>query len=294
MQTIIDFRCRPPFGRFVQDWIFRLDDAPGNPGLKSKFSRMGMEMPASLLKRSMTDFFRENEQCGITHSVVPLRLLPTQNNDDLAELLRAWPGRFTGFAGIQPLEHGIAASLENIRHFVADGPCAGVYMEPGLDPVPWMVDEERFFPIYELCQEQNIPLCLLFGGVFHRSSPPDYSLYSPVRIEHVARAFPRLRMALSHACWPWTAHACAVALNWENVWLSPDGFMIDHPGSQDYIVAANYRLQDKMIFGSLYPGVPTGYAVQRYKDMLRPEVRDRIFRKNAMNFLGRCSSMDDA
>ena len=61
-------------------------------------------------------------------------------------------------------------------------------------------------------------------------------------------------------------------MNWENVWLSPDGFMIDHPGSQDYVTAANYRLQDKILFGSLYPGVPLGYAVEKYRSLLREEV----------------------
>lgn len=285
MQRIIDFRCRPPFGSFTRDWIFGLEDRPGNPGLRTKFSRMGMELPASLLHLSMEAFFQENEACGIAHSVVPLRRLPTLGNDDLASLLRTWPGRFSGFAGLQPAEDGIPACLETIRDCVLNGPCTGVYMEPGLDPRPWMVDDEHFFPIYEQCQEQDVPLCLLYGGVFHRSDAPDYGIYSPSRIERIARTFPRLRIVLSHACWPFTAHACAVALNWENVWLSPDGFMIDHPGAQDYVVAANYRLQDKIIFGSLYPSVPVQYAVERYKALLKPEVWDKVFFRNALAFL---------
>ena len=59
MQRIIDFRCRPPFGNFTRDWIFELDDKPGNPGLRSKFSRMGMKLPPSPLKKSMEAFFQE-------------------------------------------------------------------------------------------------------------------------------------------------------------------------------------------------------------------------------------------
>ena len=285
MQEIMDFRCRPPFGNFLRDWIFCLEDMPGNPGLKTKFSRMGMELPPSLLKRSMQEFFRENEACGIVHSVVPLRVLPGLDNDDLAALLKAWPGRFTGFAGIQPFESGMRSCLETIRRFVVHGPCSGVYMEPGLDPHPWQADDEALFPLYQACQDADIPVCLLFGGVFHRRNAPDYDLYSPRRIEHVARRFPGLRLALSHACWPWTAHACAVAMNWENVWLSPDGFMIDHPGSQDYVTAANYRLQDKILFGSLYPSVPLGYAVEKYRSLLREEVQHKIFFQNMKNFL---------
>ena len=287
MQQIIDFRSRPPFGNFVHDWIFRLEDIPGNPGLKSKFQKMEMTLPNSLLQQSMDEFFEENERCGIIHSIIPMRILSNQNNNDLVELLTKWPDRFTGFAGLRPYEDGMEQTLADIRKFVFDGPCTGIYMEPGLDPHPWFVDDEHLFPLYALCEEKDIPMYLLYGGVFHKSNAPDYSFYSPARIEKLAGTFPKLRILLSHACWPWTTYACAVAMNWENVWLSPDGFMIDHPGSQDYILAANYRLQDKIIFGSLYPSVPTEYAVKRYKEMLRPEVLEKIFYLNAKNFLNK-------
>ncbi len=285
MQKIIDFRSRPPFGSFVRDWIFRLDDVPGNPGLRTKYRNMGMDLPASLLRKSMDEFLKENERCGIVHSVVPLRVLPNLHNEDLVELLQTLPGRFTGFAGLRPVEDGLDKAMETVRTLVVDGPCTGIYMEPGLDPHPWLIDDESLFPLYELCQDHDVPLYILFGGVFHKNGAPDYDIYSPARIERLARAFPSLRILLSHACWPWTTHACAVAMNWENVWLSPDGFMIDHPGSQDYVTAANYRLQDKILFGSLYPSVPVEFAVKRYTALLRPEVREKIFYRNAVSFL---------
>lgn len=285
MIPIIDFRCRPPFKAFTNDWIFNMEDCPDSPGLKSKYLSMGMAIPASLCKKSMDEFFKENERCGIVHSVVPLRVLPGLDNDDLVQLLNEWPDRFTGFAGIQPSVEGIEKSLKNITDYALTGSCAGIYMEPGLDKNPWHVDDEKYFPIFELCEKNDIPVTLLFGGVFHKASPPLYSIYSPDRVEHLATAFPKLRILLSHACWPFTAHACAVALNWENIWLSPDGFMIDHPGSQDYVVAANYRLQDKIIFGSLYPSVPIEYSVSKYRELLRPEVHEKIFCRNALAFL---------
>lgn len=36
---IIDFRCRPPFDTLAKDWIFSLDDKPGNPGLRAKYKK---------------------------------------------------------------------------------------------------------------------------------------------------------------------------------------------------------------------------------------------------------------
>ena len=286
MQPVLDFRCRPPFQPFTSDWIFDLEDRPGNDGLKSKYARMNMTLPASLLETSMSLFLEEQAACNIVRSVVPLRVLPTQKNEDLVSLLQGYPERFIGLAGVQPALDGVDASLSAMERYIVQGPCRGVYMEPGLDPVPWLVDDETWFPLYDFCQQENIPVCLLFGGVFHRQDAPDYSFYFPMRVETIARAFPRLRIALSHAAWPWTTAACALAINYKNVFLSSDGFMIDHPGAQDYIVAANYRLQDKIIFGSLYPAAPMPYAVQRYSEVLRPEVLSKVFFQNAVTFLG--------
>lgn len=284
--NIIDFRCRPPFGNLVRDWIFTLEDKPGNPGLATKYANMAMKLPESLIAKSMQVFLGECKAANISQSVVPLRKLPTQNNEDLVLLLESFPGQFMGFAGVQPVEDGINGSMDQIERYAVNGPCTGVYMEPGLDPHPWRVDDETsVYPVYEFCEAHDLPVCLLYGGVFHRKNPPEYDFYNPARIERIANKFPKLRILLSHACWPFTAHACAVALNLENVWLSPDGFMIDHPGSADYVTGANYRLQNKIIFGSLYPSMPVEFAVKKYKELLRPEVWHKIFYENAKNFL---------
>lgn len=284
-QRIIDFRCRPPFKRFLTDWMFNLDDVPGHQGLKTKFRKLEVEMPASIEQKSMNRFFEEMDMVNIEKAVVPVRNLPTLNNNDLLELIQTYPDKFIGFAGAQPLKDGIFETLKIIDKFIIQGPCEGLFMEPGLDPVPWNVDDEKYFPIYEKCEQEQIPICLLFGGVFHRLDAPDYSIYLPMRIEHIAKVFPKLRMALTHAAWPWTTAACAVALNYENVFLSPDGFMIRHPGAIDYVEGANYRLQDKFIFGSLYPGLSMEYAVEAYKKLIRPEVWNQIFYSNAMKFI---------
>lgn len=284
-QRIIDFRCRPPFGNFASDWMFHLDDVPGHPGLRTKFRKLDVTVPASIAEKSMERFFVEMEEAGIERAVVPVRNLPQLGNQDLVMLLQTYPQQFIGFAGFQPLQEGIAETLKGIEQYVTQGSCIGVFMEPGLDPVPWYVDDEQFYPIYEMCEQQSIPLCLLFGGVFHRLDAPDYNIYSPERIEHIARTFPKLHITLSHGAWPYTAAACAVAINYDNVYLSPDGFMIHHPGAQDYIVAANYRLQNKFIFGSLYPGYPMKEAVDAYKAMLRLEVWSQVFFENAEHFL---------
>ena len=282
---IIDFRCRPPFGNFKKDWIFNLEDTPESEGLITKYRKMSAQMPKSLLCSSMDLFFQECADIGIYLNVVPIRRLAFLNNKVLVELLKRWPDRFIGFAGLSPMQQGLKSCKEEIDNFVIDGPCKGIYLEPGLDDPAWEIDSEKFYPIYDKCEKCKIPLMILFGGVFHKKNPPLYNIYHPERIERLAGAFPDLKIMLAHAGWPFAAQTCAVALNYKNIWLCPDGFMLNHPASQDFVVAANYRLQDKIVFGSLYPAMSPEYAVNEYKRLLREDVREKVFFKNGAEFL---------
>lgn len=283
--NIIDMRSRPPFGRFADQWVFNVNDSEKGMGLARKFANMDIPMPDSILHKSMTHYLSEMDEAGIRKAVVPLRKSPTLDNGDLLELLKAWPDRFIGFVGVRPLTESMDRVLRDIDELIVHGPCHGIIMEPGIDPVPWKMDDERVFPIYEKCESLGIPVNVLLGGVFHRPDAPDSGLYSPLLAEHVAAAFPRLHILLSHAGWPWTVAACAAAINWDNIWLAPDSYLVRHPGAQDYVVGANYRLQDKFVFGSTYPASPMQYTVEQCKSMLRQEVWEKFFCKNAENFL---------
>lgn len=170
---IIDFRCRPPFGNFVKDWIFRLEDQPGNPGLRSKYTRMDMDLPGSLLSHSMADFADEMGKENICLAVVPVRQLPTLGNDDLVELLNTYPASFAGMAGVQPLKDGAERTVAQIATYVLNGPCFGVYMEPGLDPQPWHVDDPLCLPVFEFCEKNNFArVYALWGRFSQKKSPP--------------------------------------------------------------------------------------------------------------------------
>lgn len=283
---IIDFRLRPPYGGFLNDWMFDLEDSAGHVGLIASYERKGYRLPASLKQKSMDALLQEMAHSEVTAAAVSVRKLPGLNNDDLEKLLEVYPGKFIGLAGIQP-NNNVENALKEIRRYVIDGMASCVFMEPGIDKDFWYVDDEQFYPIYETCQENDIPICFLFGGIFHRSHVGlDYEIYNPIHIEHILAAFPKLRIALSHAGLPWTTQACMCALNYENLYLSPDFYMQDAPGCQDYIVGANGVIQDKIIFGSCYPAAPIDAVVEGYKKVLKPEVYDKVFYKNALRFLG--------
>lgn len=287
--AVIDFRVRPPYKRFCHDWMFELEDKKDHKGLISNYRLRGLDLPKSLYnesgKPSIDTFLEEMDSAGITQCAVSVRKLPGLDNEDLKELIDDYPGKFIGLAGLQPNED-MEEALNDIDQYIIHSNATAAFMEPALDAHPWDVDDEKFYPVYEECQSEKIPIVFLFGGIYHkRQKNLDYDIYNPTRIEHLAVEFPKLHIILSHAAFPWTTMACGIALNYDNVFLSPDNYLINLPGGQDYIVAANYALQDKTIYGSCYPGNPLNFGIEQYKQVLREAVWDKIFYQNAKTAL---------
>ena len=80
---------------------------------------------------------------------------------------------------------------------------------------------------------------------------------------------------------------CKVAMDCPNVFLSPDTWaMTFAPGGAEYMVAANYTLQDQIVFGSSYPAIPLEKAVENYVSRLRLEVVDKIMYQNGARIFG--------
>ena len=72
-----------------------------------------------------------------------------------------------------------------------------------------------------------------------------------------------------------------------NVIISPDTWAMSFaPGATDYIVAANYTLQNQIVFGSSYPAIPLQKAVADYVERLRPEVVDKVLYLNGARLFG--------
>ena len=150
-------------------------------------------------------------------------------------------------------------------------------------PQRWQADDERAYPVYELCEKENIPLLMTFGGVV-----AEQNYYNPVFIQHIAQTFPNLKIVLAHGGFPHITGIIQVALQHPNVYLAPDIYMTSYyPGSEIYITAANYMLQEQMIFGSVYPGgLPLKVAVNDVVNRLRPQIAEKIMYHNAAKVLG--------
>lgn len=273
----IDFRVRPPIASYKHaEFYTNLED------VSQRSARFGTTISPCAYTFSIDDLLKEMDECGIEQAVVPIRKGCNGNNNDLLFLSQNWPSRFIGLAGIAPCM-GLDKAFSEIQQYVIDGSCAGIALEPAFDPEPWFVDDKKIFPLYEKCQFEDIPIVFTFGGIF--TSSLEY--YLPVAMDKVARLFPKLRIALSHGGWPFVTEICQLAFNHNNIYIAPDMYMINAPGSMDYIVAANGLLYDRMIFASAAPIISIRDAAYHYQNCgVKEKFLPYLMEKNARRFLG--------
>lgn len=273
----VDFRLRPPYRSYLNSFMYDM------PALeKSHAVRSLGPVSEAAQRRDVSLLVKEMEEAGVRWGVAPVRLPQNGDNGDALALMEEYPDHFIGIPWIDPLNPD--AARDEIERLCVRGPCRGVIMESGLytTPVKWFVNNPDVFPVYEYCARQGVPVLLSFGG---RVADPRY--YAPELIYDVAVKFRDLRLVLCHGGWPYVTAICKVAMDCPNVILSPDTWAMDFaPGAADYMVAANYTLQDQIVFGTSYPAIPLKHAVENYVRRLRPEVTDKVMYLNGARLFG--------
>lgn len=277
---MIDFRYRPPYKSYCETIMYRdLNRTQKNS------AAFGMHVSQAVLDRDLDASIAEMDAAGIDLAVLAGRkVLPhigIVNNQDIAELIQDYPGRFVGLAGIDPTEMDVA--MAEMETWVEKGDMRGVVLEPGLTKQPMFIEDPTLFPIYEECIKLDVPVMLMVGS----NCGPNIHYSEPAHVEALAAAFPKLRIILAHGGWPWVTESIHLAYRYRNIYLLPDLYSFNAPGSAEYLAAANYILRDRMLFGSAYPYVALDEAVAYFKNgrILEAAAVD-FFEGNARRVLG--------
>ncbi|MBW7453276.1 amidohydrolase family protein [Paenibacillus sepulcri] len=275
---IIDFRMKPPLPAWEQ--LF----AEGRDALTGFLNLQGLE---PIKSETLGQVIGEMDAFGITHAVVMGRgNEPGSSNKELGAFLGSQPTkRFIGFIGLDNMD--VEGAVETIETYAASQLFHGVSINPvTLQPLT-PIGDPSWDPILEACLRHNLPLSITLSGFLGLISPsPDYDYIRPNRLIRAARKYPELNIVISHGAWPFVSEAVTTAIYCPNIYLSPDLYL-GFPGSQLYVEAANFPLSDRILYGSCYPNMPYGFALQHFRSQSWNEgVLDKVLYENGARLLG--------
>lgn len=210
-------------------------------------------------------------------------------NDDIAALTTKFPDVFLpGWAMVDPWQG--RAGLEEIERCIKVLGMKGVKYQPPMQA--FTPSDRRFYPIWDLMQSLGAPVLIHTGTTAIGTGEPgglgiklEYGRPIP-GIDSVAADFPKLTIVAAHPGWPWTEELIAIAIHKSNVFIDISGW------TPKYVPPAlkhdmNRRLQDKIVFGSDYPGWNPGQMADEWEmEGLKPQVLEKLYTKNVLRALG--------
>ncbi|MPZ46827.1 MAG: amidohydrolase family protein [Betaproteobacteria bacterium] len=280
---IVDMRLRPPLPSLLDTPLFK-------PGAKSSTSHADYPRAPSADARSPDLLLREMDAAGIELGVVMGRQssggLGSVPNTELADWISRYPDRFVAWAGIdvtQPMEQILAEVAESTgrRGF------KGVSLEPSIAPGFTGTDDKRLYPLYDDCQQRDIPISITLSAILQASEGRPVEYGTPIQLYRVALDFPKLAIHVAHAAWPWVMEMIGVAFTRPNIWISPDQYLLPPlPGAQLYAQAAVNFFQDRTLFGTAYPFKPLPEMVSAYRSWNWPKlIEQQILSENALRLM---------
>lgn len=255
----------PQMARYLKD-IFGPRVAPAMGLTAEELYRMKVSLSEDELHKALTPlmkplattlelFVQQLDDMGVEKAVIfnldeetpsGLKGLP---NDYYADIVRQYPDKFIGMAGIDPLK-GMAAVREIRRSY--DLGLRGIGVRPFMFGIP--PHHAKMYPLYTTCVELDIPIWFHTGINY---STNNMEVERPIYFDIVAQDFPELKIIAGHAGWPWIPEMMAVARRNANVYIdiaSIEPKYLGMPGSgwETLMNLGNSILQDRILFASTW------------------------------------------
>jgi len=145
-------------------------------------------------------------------------------------------------------------------------------------------NDEKLFPFYEAAQAFKTPLIFHTGTSIFKGSRVKYG--DPLFLDDVADTFPNLTIILDHGGRPfWYDRANWLLTRHENIFIGLTGIP---PAHLSRYFPRLEKYQDRFIFGSDWPGVPSiKTQVERiYSLSFSNEIKEKILSENGLRVLG--------
>ena len=276
---IIDMRSRPSF---LHDFYGATPGTKEYDVVKWLNRRVGAKNDEHFTRsKTIKGFVDDVRGSGIQRAVVVGRDIPgiRHSNDEIYKITNKYK-ELVGIGSVDPYALGSQGAAKEVERAINELGLKGINLEPGFGAVPTHADDPIFFPIYEVCAQLNVPVCVMSGP-----TTPNFDHNDPAAIGRLARAFPNLSIVCYHGFYPRVNEIIGVAFRYENVFIVPDMYIF-LPGSSLYVEAANGFMKDQLLFGSSYPFRPMGQSVEDYQKLgFRGDVLDAVFSGNAKRVL---------
>lgn len=236
MTSTIDVWAQVPTERFTQQ-----------PWLDTLLRWTGQDRSSS--RWTLDDLIADMDSAGVDRTLVCAWAGPTGmliDNDEVAAVVRQYPGRLTGVAAVD-IRHPVAAVAE-LRRSVEELGCVALRIVPWLWNLP--PDDRRFYPLYAACVELNIPVCTQIGhtGPLCESEPGRPIPY----LDRVLLEFPELTVVGGHVGYPWIDEVLSLAMKYPNFFIDTSAYVAHRlPGPLIEFMRGHGR--DRVLFGTNWP-----------------------------------------
>ena len=278
-KKVIDMRSRPSF---LHDFYGKTPGTPEFEVVKWLNGRVGAKNVEHFTEsRDVEAFVKEIKDTRISASVVVGRDTPgiKHSNDEIHALTRGHK-ELVGIGSIDPHRWGSRAAVVEAERAIKVLGLKAINVEPGFGSPLRSADDPMLFPIYDLCEQLEVPVSIMSGP-----TAPSLDFVRPAAVGHVAKAFPRLAIICYHGFYPFVNEILGVALRWENVFIVPDMYLFA-PGGGLYVEAANGAMRHQIMFGSSYPFRPMAQSINDYRTIgFDDDVIDDVMYRNAKRVL---------
>jgi len=233
------------------------------------------------LTMSIEEFIQQLDKMGVEKAVIfnldeetpsGIKGLP---NDYYADIVKRFPEKFIGFAGIDPLKEKEAVREINRSYELG---LRGIAVRPFMFGIP--PHHKKMYPLYSTCVELNIPIW------FHISinySTNTMEVERPIYLDIVTQDFPELKMIAGHGGWPWINEMVAVAWKNPNIYIDfasylPKYIGMKGTGWESFLHYGNSVIQDKILFGSTW--LFMGMSIKQLADeVMKLPLKEKVKKK---------------
>ena len=264
---VVDFRVRLRTEHMLGPWN------PDDPAPHFSQYITLYNMRPRLTPMDMPTYIENMTGGGVSRGVVCGGSI--EDNDHLMEVRESLgEDPFYYIAGVHP-KYGVRRNLEELERCHKAG-FFGVNISPWIWGVP--ANAAALYPIYAYCESHN--LVAIVHGSLHYNRYQSMWLGDPKYMDDIAIDFPNLKLVISHAGNGFGVLGLAVAQKHPNIFLEFSALWPQYL-PEATLQAVNSYLKDRCLFGTDYPLVEFGAAVEAWTGAVKPAVRELFFAKNA-------------